>query len=167
MAECFKIALCFDADLFRDLSAVPPFSPPPSHLLLRVIDLNRRIVEMDEDDLGLRRSLNFGHTIGHAVEAVSDGKRMHGECVALGMLSMSSDAVRDILRPLFVSWGLPCTIDVRPCDLLRYIREDKKAIGERLKVVYCNKIGTYNEAEEQIDALAERAERLSYICPKA
>ena len=57
--------------------------------------VKKAVVEEDEKEQGLRRVLNFGHTVGHAIETATGlGDLLHGECVALGMLAFSSDNVR-------------------------------------------------------------------------
>ena len=103
-------------------------------------DIKTRVVESDEREHGLRRTLNFGHTAGHALEAVTKYKRfLHGEAVAYGMLVAAEIGVsrgvmpaedRAALAGLIAKMGpLPAVTDVPVDDLLETIGHDKKVIA--------------------------------------
>ena len=116
------------------------------------------MVEEDEHEGGLRRVLNFGHTLGHAIESVNSmEKYYHGECVALGMLPMCSDEVRARLIPIYERLGLFSRIEDDPQLLVDAARHDKKTSGDTLTVVTVSQVGsfdmknmTFNEFEEMI-----------------
>ena len=74
-------------------------------------DLKKDVVEKDEKEIGLRRVLNFGHTVGHGIETASGLSLLHGECVALGMLPMCSQALRPRVQAILQRLNLPtfCT----------------------------------------------------------
>jgi len=110
------------------------------------------IVSKDEHESGLRRTLNFGHTAGHAIEAVSRYKRLrHGEAVAYGMLVAADIAVsrkmftetdRSSLAKLISQLGpLPSVNDLSTKQILEAIRRDKKLLKGRLHVVLPTTIG--------------------------
>jgi len=123
-------------------------------------------VAADEREADLRRILNFGHTIGHAVEAASDYTLAHGAAVAIGMVAVSDLAVRKGLfgaegatrvRELIAAYGLPVTI---PAGLDRgrmkeYLKTDKKSVSGRPFFVLPTAIGavtiTDDVAEELVD----------------
>jgi 3-dehydroquinate synthase len=111
-----------------------------------------RIVEQDEREAGPRRALNFGHTVGHALEAVTRYRRFrHGEAVAYGMLAASAIAVergvmpaadRDALAALIARMGpLPAVADLSTADALEAIGRDKKVVEGRLHFVLLRGIG--------------------------
>ncbi len=98
MAEVIKMAATFDADLFAFCERATPADA--AEIIRRAVRIKRDVVMRDEREGGLRRVLNFGHTVGHAVESLAGGRLLHGECVAIGMLPMTSPEVRPRLRAL-------------------------------------------------------------------
>jgi 3-dehydroquinate synthase len=110
------------------------------------------IVEQDERESGIRRHLNFGHTAGHALEAVTKYRRfLHGEAVAYGMLAAAElatargalpSADRDALSAHIMQMGpLPPINDLSAADIIEATRRDKKVIDGRLHFVVPTKIG--------------------------
>ena len=110
------------------------------------------VVSKDERESGLRRILNYGHTVGHALEAVTKYRRFrHGEAVAIGMLAAADLAVargalaatdRDALASLIAALGpLPSVADLSIRDMLDAIRRDKKVVNGRLHFVIAIEIG--------------------------
>jgi len=137
--------------------------------------IKKRIVEMDEKEGGLRRILNFGHTIGHAVEAESGYALSHGQAVAIGMvfaavlsekLNYLSPADRERIESLVKAFGLPHRIpkDLETKALLSRMTKDKKKKGAILPFVLLKKIGLpfINDGvpekmiQETIEALKEK-----------
>ena len=115
-------------------------------------DIKVRVVDTDEREHGLRRILNFGHTAGHALEAVTKYKRfLHGEAVAYGMLVAAEIGVarglmpaddRAALASLIAQMGpLPAIADVPVPELLEAIGHDKKVIQGRLHYVLPKALG--------------------------
>lgn len=140
-AEIVKMAVTLDAELFTDLEqAESPLDISPD-IIARALQNKRAIVQMDPTEHGVRRVLNFGHTIGHAIESVSDGHLLHGECVALGMLPMCAPPVRERLRKLLARAGLPTVITQDAQALLPYLQRDKKMDNTSLITVYVDEIG--------------------------
>ena len=96
--------------------------------------------------------MNFGHTIGHAIEAWSGYERRHGECVSLGMVAacglstrlglLGEDSAATIVDTLR-EFGLPVSVEVKlPTEIiLNYIARDKKAAGDRVRLVLLDGIG--------------------------
>ena len=97
LAEALKTALIGDAQLFALFESARP-EEHIEQIVYRSLKFKKKIVEQDERESSVRACLNFGHTIGHGIEAVRGvrGRRTtglyHGECVALGMLPMIEDA---------------------------------------------------------------------------
>jgi 3-dehydroquinate synthase len=114
--------------------------------------IKAEVVEADERETGRRRTLNFGHTAGHALEAATKYRRFrHGEAVAYGMLVASDIAVarkrmpaadRDALAALIAKMGpLPAAADVPVADVLEAIGHDKKVVAGQLHFVLPRGIG--------------------------
>jgi 3-dehydroquinate synthase len=112
-------------------------NPALTYALRRNVALKSRVVEADERESGVRAYLNFGHTIGHAIEA-SDYRHMHGEAVSIGMHAASrlsalegrvpesrADAIVDLLQ----SYGLPTQGEFDPDRVAELIGSDKKRVG--------------------------------------
>ena len=98
--------------------------------------------------------LNYGHTIGHAIESNEElGKLLHGECVALGMLPLSSSEVRARLKSVLEKYNLPTKYDTDPDILISYIKKDKKASGDFVTIVYVDKIGEFEFKKLKIDEM--------------
>lgn len=158
MAEAIKIAAVRDAALFETIEALPDLRADLTEIIRRGVENKLEVVEADPLESGLRRILNFGHTIGHAIEGAAAGALLHGECVALGMLPMCSDAGRARLRPLLARFGLPTKTDIAPGELLRFMLHDKKAQGQVIRTVFVAELGRYEMREERPEALLCRME---------
>ncbi|MBO4229148.1 MAG: iron-containing alcohol dehydrogenase [Clostridia bacterium] len=141
LAEVVKIALTSDRELFERMEAGHPEECLPE-ILERAIRRKVEIVELDEREAGLRRILNFGHTVGHAIESVSAGALLHGECVALGMIPMCSPEVRKRLIPVLRSIGLPLSPVTDPERIAQAVLHDKKAAGDRIATVRVDTVGS-------------------------
>ncbi len=141
LAESVKMALTHDEELFSLLEKTDLSDEDMEEIILRSLRIKKQIVETDERESGLRRVLNFGHTLGHAIEC--QGDLLHGECVALGMLPMCSDAVRDRLLSVLKRLGLPteCTVDYDRAT--KALRHDKKTEQNNVTVVTVPEIGCF------------------------
>ena len=114
--------------------------------------IKKCVVENDEKDTGERMLLNFGHTLGHAVEAYYNySTYSHGECVAIGMYAISKlseekglteKGVAESIKEILIQYGLPYEAEVEEFNkILDIISLDKKNIDNALKVVLLKKIG--------------------------
>jgi 3-dehydroquinate synthase len=131
------------------------FAREPEVLLPAIVEscrIKAKVVSSDEREGGLRRILNFGHTVGHALEAVTRYRRYrHGEAIALGMLAAADLAVargalaereRQSLAQLIALLGpLPPLADLARTEVLEAIRRDKKVVNGRLHFVLPIEIG--------------------------
>jgi 3-dehydroquinate synthase len=142
LAEVVKTAWIGDAELFQALEADPPRSadhPALGETVRRCVAVKASIVSRDEREGGLRAVLNFGHTLGHAIETEAGGRWLHGEAVALGMVAAVHISVEtgrcdasllDRLVRLLDSVGLPVgDRDLDPDAVLERARVDKKRTG--------------------------------------
>jgi 3-dehydroquinate synthase len=149
--EVIKYGVIASRPLFdrigADLTAL--FSRDPAVLVPVIAECCRikgHVVEIDERESGPRRALNFGHTIGHALEAVTKYRRFrHGEAVGYGMLAAASLAVargtltaadRDALASIITQMGpLPSVTDLSAQQVVEAVGRDKKVIAGRLHFV--------------------------------
>ncbi len=142
MAEVIKMAATHDTALFEKIESTDIHADIAS-VIRAALAIKRAVVEQDEREGGLRRVLNFGHTVGHAIESDADGKLLHGECVGLGMLYMCAPAVRARIAPVLKKFGLATTYDATPAALMTRIAVDKKTRGETIHYVWVEEIGTF------------------------
>ena len=140
MAEYVKMALCFDEKMFEELEREDRWQDTEK-ALHNALSLKKMVVEEDEREAGLRKLLNFGHTIGHGVESAAQGSLYHGECVAIGMMPMCSDAIRARLRPLLEKLGLPTATQLDKDAIWAAMQHDKKSNSTGFSAVFVEKIG--------------------------
>ena len=145
-AEIIKIAACMDRELFERIESQGiAGNPQIEEIIASAVALKARVVEEDEKEKGLRRVLNFGHTLGHGIETVTG--LFHGECVALGMLPMCSDeALRARIKAVLEKEALPVMLSEAAPDPERVIASamhDKKAEGESIVTVRLDDIGSF------------------------
>lgn len=158
LAEAIKMAATSDAALFEYLEALPAERMRASleTIIERSLRIKKAVVEQDPAEKGLRRVLNFGHTIGHAIESCQSGALLHGECVALGMLPMCSEPVRIRLEALLRRVGLPTRVRTTPDALAHFLSLDKKKSGAGIVTVYVEQIGSYQFRNMRVeDILAQ------------
>ena len=143
LAESIKMAATSDKDLFEFMENNNLYENIDK-IIEDSLKIKKSVVEADEKEQGLRKVLNFGHTAAHAIETATGlGDYLHGECVALGMLAFSSQAVRARLTAILKKCGLPTEIDFSDDTILEALRHDKKSAGNGVNVVYVNEIGSF------------------------
>jgi len=137
-AEIIKMALLKDRDLFDALQGPHDLTD----VIRRSVEIKRDIVERDFRDQGIRHQLNYGHTIGHALEAMHQGKYTHGECVAFGMRKMAKGkpfekALLDTLAAHQLLIDIPYDKDA----LIAFIRADKKRRQDIISLAIVDHVG--------------------------
>ncbi len=120
-------------------------------MVLRSCNIKKLVVEKDPTEQGERAILNFGHTIGHAIEKYKNFSLTHGECISLGMVAAAYISwKRDKIgmetyyeiRDMFVPFYLPISIDdIDLQEVLRLTKSDKKAEAGSIKFVLLNRVG--------------------------
>lgn len=161
VAEAVKISLTCDASLFS-LIASGDCTDHWEEILYGALRCKAAVVEQDETEHGLRRILNFGHTIGHAIESCQGLQGfLHGECVALGMLPMCAPAVREALLPVLQKLALPTRCQVQPQAMLEAILHDKKMHGASITVTTVPEIGRWEMQDMTPQSLLPRLSILS------
>ncbi len=144
LCEALKMALTSDKELFDIFEKSDINDAVLDDIIYRSLLIKKAVVQEDEHEKGLRRVLNFGHTLAHAVESFSIDKYYHGECVAIGMVPMCSDSVKARLLPILKKLKLPTLIEEKADDLIEACKHDKKAFGENITVVTVEEIGSFN-----------------------
>lgn len=143
LSESIKMAATSDKILFELLENEDAYENIET-VIERSLKIKKAVVEEDEKETGLRRVLNFGHTIAHAVETATGLEEyLHGECVALGMLPFSSEDVKERLIKVLQKYSLPVTVSVSAEELLKALRHDKKADSKGVNTIFVNEIGCF------------------------
>lgn len=141
LAESLKMAATSDKELFG-MFEDGSYKNRLDTVIERSLLIKKRIVENDVKESGERKILNFGHTIGHAIESSENLEELlHGECVALGMLYMCSDNVKSRLIKILKDMGMKTEIKIAPEKIYEFILRDKKADGDKITVTYVDEIG--------------------------
>ena len=142
LAESLKMGICFDEKLF-DIFKEGSYMEHIDTIIELSLKIKKRVVEEDEKETGLRKSLNFGHTIGHGIEGATLGELYHGECVALGIPPMCGDIIRNGVISAIENIGLPAVYPFDRGKVEAIISHDKKSQGDTISVVKCDKIGSF------------------------
>lgn len=149
MAEVIKYGVIFDKAFFeflRDNEAKDNLE----YVITRCVELKRDIVNADEKEKGVRALLNFGHTVGHAIEKCSGYKIPHGSAVAVGMVIISRAAYKcsfcdenctDIIASLNKKYSLPVSTDFSASELSSAAMADKKRAGDKIKLIIPEALG--------------------------
>lgn len=154
LAEMIKIAAVYDRELFEAIEEGGALAALDRTCIERAMELKNDIVSRDPYEKGLRKILNFGHTVGHALEAYmldrGEGEVKHGHAVAYGMLTemelgrskgLVSEEVARRLRALIENSGFHLSGDVDMVTLLPYMRNDKKNAGRELSFALLRDLG--------------------------
>ncbi len=173
-AEMLKHGLIADENYWQMLSEHAPASLRSNtqeleKVIVRSCEIKHSIVSTDEHELADRKKLNFGHTVGHAVESLShntDKPYLHGEAVALGMIAESwlsniSDADRALISRTIQSYGLPIKLspEYDIASIIKGIRGDKKNKAGHVMWTLLASIGTAVYDQSRTDAEVELAIR--------
>lgn len=151
LAESVKMALTSSKELFELIEGCDVMENLEK-IITESILIKKAIVEADEKESGLRKILNFGHTLGHGIEAEEGLSGLyHGECVALGMIPMCSKKVRERLVPVLKKLNLPTEYTGNLENALGYVCHDKKCSGDKISVIEVNEVGCFEIKKMTID----------------
>ena len=169
LAEVAKCGFIVDAEVLTILEALPPGEAKlpeavAAELVARAVRVKAEVVAEDETESGRRAILNFGHTVGHALEAASGYGLLHGEAVGLGMLAalslgeargLGTPALTARARALLARLGLPVDLEPRlSADVLARVTVDKKRRGAAIKFVFCSAAGETKLVDVSPDEIA-------------
>lgn len=159
LAEVIKYGVIWDEEFFRFLEekrdeVLGLDRETLTHIIRMSCGIKAEVVSRDERESGLRAILNYGHTIGHAIETATGYTRyLHGEAVAIGMyaearlaaeLGLIDSGQTERLKAVIESYGLPAILpgDIAPGLLFSSMQLDKKAVSGDLKFILPEKIGS-------------------------
>lgn len=160
LAEAVKMALTSDKELF-ELFENKDIEANIDEIIIRSLNIKKNVVEQDEKESGLRKVLNFGHTVGHGIES-SEGmsELYHGECVALGMIPMCSEEIRQRVINVLIKCNLYRTLQYDWDKITDAAFHDKKADGSSVTVITVNNIGSFEMQEMTCIDVVEKAKKV-------
>lgn len=147
MGEAIKYGCIADAALF---DSIADKTVDRAEMIYRCMKIKAEVVEADEFETGIRAILNYGHTIGHAVEKLGGFSRFsHGESVGIGMLYAArigaalgyDDSLEEKIRRVLEAWSLPTAMDYPAEELLRVVCSDKKRAGDEIRFILLETMG--------------------------
>jgi 3-dehydroquinate synthase len=158
LAEIIKAGLIADKELFGTISRMKNISPKKcEEIIFRSVQIKNEIVKKDPYEKNIRKALNFGHTIGHALESFSlstSSPLLHGEAVALGMLAESQIScdlnmiskvelkkIQHCIRKFFDEISAPTSNEKL---LIELMKQDKKNSGDTINFTLLNEIGHFS-----------------------
>ena len=155
LAEAIKMSLTSDKDLFEMFENCD-INENIDEIIIRSLKIKRDVVEQDEKETGLRKILNFGHTIGHGIESCANLTDLyHGECVALGMLAVCGKDVKERLIKVLEKVNLPTQVSMDKDSILSAMSHDKKFDGAIVTVIFVNTPGEFEMKKITSQQLAE------------
>lgn len=175
LAEVIKYGVIRDAEFFTFLEEyrrkILRLEPDIiEKMILRCCEIKAEVVEADEREGGLRKILNFGHTIGHAVEGASNYQLIHGLAVAIGMVAASrlsnlretlSGKDKERIYSVISAYGMPVSVpdELDRRLIKRYLKTDKKAVGGKVFYILPDAIGstyiTDEITEQMVDSVLD------------
>ena len=160
LAEALKMSMTSDATLFDLFENEKITEDSYERIITRALMIKKAVVEADEKETGLRKILNFGHTFGHGIEAEGGLSALyHGECVALGMIPVCSDAVRKRLIPILNKLELPTEYKGSVDAALSFVTHDKKAAADGIDVILVEKIGSFKIQKMTVEDFSSLVKR--------
>jgi 3-dehydroquinate synthase len=151
MAEVIKYGAIYDLEFFKYLMKREITLENIEYIIKRCCEIKAEIVEKDELDLGLRMILNYGHTLGHAIEKYYNyGRYTHGEAISIGMyeitrlsekLGYTKEGTAEKIKGILLKYNLPITDTVSIEELVETMKSDKKNISGVLNFIFLKEIG--------------------------
>lgn len=155
LCEAVKMSLTCDKELFS-LFENEDIMSNIDRIIEASLRIKKYVVEEDEKESGLRKILNFGHTLAHAIESENEMQNLyHGECVALGMIPMCDQSIRPRLINVLKKLNLPTKISFNKQTIIEAISHDKKMSGDDITVIFVEKIGEYKMKKMPLSELCE------------
>lgn len=142
LAEAIKMALTCDEELFA-LFENEDIESRMEEIIIRSLHIKKNVVEQDAKEAGLRKVLNFGHTVGHGIESSVGSALYHGECVALGMIPMCGESIRPRVIRVLERCGLYREMAYDWGAITAAAFHDKKADGDTVAVITVSEIGCF------------------------
>lgn len=155
LVEAVKAGLIADRELFELFEHADNVDEHLEEIIVRALKVKKAVVEQDEKEENLRKILNFGHTIGHAIESIYHLEGYyHGECVGMGMMKILEDEeIKARLRKVLLKLEVPLETEYDVDEVIEFIKKDKKANGDYVTIVQVEKIGEAKLIPVEIECL--------------
>lgn len=147
LVEALKMGLTSDKDLYELIKTSNDIYKDIDIVIEKALRVKKDVVEKDPHEKHLRKILNFGHTIGHAIESSGKFNLLHGECVGIGLLYMVPSDLEDEIKDILEKYNLPTKSDIESTiskeDLFKYISLDKKRSNKDITIIEVKVLGTF------------------------
>lgn len=155
LVEAVKAGMIADRKLFELFEQADDLEECLEEIIIRALHVKKAVVEQDEKEENVRKILNFGHTIGHAIESIYHLEDYyHGECVGMGMMMiLENEEIKNRLRNVLLKLEVPLQAAYREDEVIDFIRKDKKANGKYVTIVQVDKIGEAKLIPIEIDSM--------------
>lgn len=154
LAEAIKMALTSSEELFA-IFENDNIDECIDDIIVRSLQIKKSVVEQDEKESGLRKILNFGHTIGHGIEVSSD--LYHGECVALGLIPLCDESIRPRVIKVLQKCNLYNKIKFDWDKITSALAHDKKGDGNTVSIISVKSVGSFEISSTSPEKLVELA----------
>ena len=147
LVEALKMGLTSDKDLYELIKTSNDIYKDIDIVIEKALRVKKDVVEKDPHEKHLRKILNFGHTIGHAIESSEKFNLLHGECVGIGLLYMVPTDLEEEIKAVLIKYNLPTKSDIENTiskeDLFKYISLDKKRSNKDITIIEVKVPGTF------------------------
>lgn len=147
LVEALKMGLTSDKDLYELIKTSNDIYKDIDIVIEKALRVKKDVVEKDPHEKHLRKILNFGHTIGHAIESSGKFNLLHGECVGIGLLYMVPTDLEEEIKAVLIKYNLPTKSDIENIiskeDLFKYISLDKKRSNKDITIIEVKVPGTF------------------------
>lgn len=151
LVEALKMGLTSDVDLYQLIKNSSDIYNDIDKVIEKALLVKKSVVEQDPEEKGIRKILNFGHTVGHAIESSEKFNLLHGECVGIGMLYMLNKNLKEEVKNILEKYNLPTSCNITKDELFKYISLDKKRNSEFINIILVNEIGKYEIKNIKLD----------------
>lgn len=143
LVEALKMGITSDKSLFELIKNSEDIYKDIDEVITKALLIKKNVVEIDPYEKNLRKILNFGHTIGHAIESSGKFNLLHGECVGIGLLYMTKGSLREEIKNILIKYGLPTNVNISKEDLYKYVCLDKKRSNTAITIIEVKEVGTF------------------------
>lgn len=158
LVEAIKMSATCNLELFNKFEnySYQDLQSNIEEIIVESLKIKKSVVEQDERESGLRRVLNFGHTYGHCIEAIASKKgALHGECVALGMLPLSSQNAKERIEKVLTKFNILKELNVSVDQALEYLKKDKKISNDKVNCIFVEEIGSFKTLKLSLEEFAD------------
>ena len=151
LVESIKMGLTLDNELFELIENSKDLFSDIEEIIIKSLKAKNDVVFKDLNEKNIRKVLNFGHTIGHAIESINKFSLLHGECVGQGMLCMLDGELKQRVENILIKYNLPVKCDISKDELYNFILRDKKRNSDYIDIITVKEVGKFNIEEIRIE----------------